>query len=70
MKTLKILEVMWFTIATIAVAAGIFKLITEPVAQSTGFFIIAVLAFAFGFARRNERIKIIKREEVADVADL
>ncbi len=69
MKTLKILEIMWFTITIISAAVGFFKLISESLSESTGFFIIALLAFAFGFARRNMRIKSMKQNEhMADFA--
>lgn len=57
MKTLKILEIMWFTIALLAVAAGVYQWITQSFTESAGYFIIALLAFAFGFVRHKQRMK-------------
>jgi hypothetical protein len=55
MKTLKILEVMWFTIAFVSFSIGVFKLVTESFTESISYFIITLLALAFGFIRKKQR---------------
>lgn len=57
MKTLKILETMWFAIALLAVSFGVYQLVKESFTESIGYFIIALLAFAFGLVRHKQRMK-------------
>jgi len=57
MKTLKVLEVMWFSIAVFSLSVGIFKCVTSSITESMWYFIIALIAFAFGFVRRKQRLK-------------
>ncbi len=55
MKTLKLLEIMWFSIAVIAALVGCFQLTTVSPASSVFYFIIALLSVVFGYVRRKQR---------------
>lgn len=57
MKTLLVLEIMWFTICAFALGFGIYRMITAGAEESIGFFVISLLAFVIGFMRRKQRIK-------------
>lgn len=57
MKTLKVLEIMWFSIALIAAVVGCFQLTTVSPASSVFYFIIALLSVAIGYIRRRQRVR-------------
>lgn len=57
MKTLKLLEIMWFSIAIIAVVVGCYQLTTVSPASCVFYFIIALISVVFGYVRRKQRIR-------------
>lgn len=62
MKTLKLLEIMWFSIAVIALLVGIYQLTTVSPASSVFYFIIAVLSGVFGYIRHKQRISAANKK--------
>lgn len=62
MQMLRILEISWLIIAILSVAMGTYKCITHGFDEAIFIFLISVVAVAFYFVRRKQRISMEKQQ--------
>ncbi|MBL0095807.1 MAG: hypothetical protein IPP46_04460 [Bacteroidetes bacterium] len=60
---LRVLELSWLVIVLLGASLGTFKLITETLTSALWFFIFTGVAMVFWLIRRNQRIRMEKREK-------
>jgi len=60
---LRVLELSWLVIVLLGASLGAFKLVTENLTSALWFFIFTGVATVFWLIRRNQRIRMEKREK-------
>ncbi|MBK7886166.1 MAG: hypothetical protein IPN36_17585 [Bacteroidetes bacterium] len=60
---LRVLELSWLVIVLLGASLGTYKLITETLTSALWFFIFTGVAMVFWLIRRNQRIRMEKREK-------
>ena len=60
---LRVLEFLWLVIVLLVASLGTYKLITETLTSALWFFIFTGVAMVFWLIRRNQRIRMEKREK-------